>query len=179
VPNSGRSRLAESHPYAKRWCCRRPPAPPIAAGPAGGFLPGVPAERLSKRGCLGMGGPSPLRPRPSLEPSAEGPGLREAGQPRTAPRTNPTPATTARSEPWQLGNRVGSSASGQAKPRPLRGLPAEQGPGQRETCLMSFTQQANAGSGGGVPAQKRPVIELLMDAGMGSITLRLFACRCP
>src|SRR6266446_5024799 len=77
------------------------PAPP-------GLLAGRPV------GLLGHGDRTKSRDAPDLSGAIrERPGLREAGQPRTAPRTNPTPTAAARSELWQLGNLAGQS------PRPF------------------------------------------------------------
>src|SRR6266852_1033012 len=80
--------------------------------------------RACRWAACACGPGSNLRPRPLGLTAEQEPGLREAGQTRTAPRTNPTPTAAARSELWQLGNLAGQS------PGPS-GDPAEK-PGPRE-----------------------------------------------
>ncbi len=105
-------------------------------------------------GRLGIGDRTKSRDAPDLSGAIrERPGLREAGQPRTAPRTNPTPTAAARSELWQLGNLAGQS------PGPS-GDPAER-PGPRKApSEQPHTWLANARRCG-VFRAARPLIGLL------------------
>src|SRR6266436_10381946 len=106
------------------------PAPP-------GLLAGRPV------GLLGHGDRTKSRDAPDLSGAIrERPGLREAGQPRTAPRTNPTPTAAARSELWQLGIRQ----VGKQRPRPFRSSnQARAGASARPRLEQPHTWLANAG----------------------------------
>src|SRR5713226_4071146 len=104
--------------------------------------------RACRWAACACGPGSNLRPRPLGLTAEQEPGLREAGQPRTAPRTNPTPTAAARSELWQLGNLAGQS------PGPS-GDPAER-PGPREApSEQPHTWLANARRNGAFLRRKK------------------------